>query len=116
VPSFIILAIMQLYTDSQRNIVFLVKVFSRFAVEGGITQGCCLSGPLFAIVMDAFLRTVYVKYEKSVSMRALFDDTSMVFRNARRDGPPIMRLFALFALCSGLCPNMAKGVAIPLWT
>jgi hypothetical protein len=116
VPAFIIWSILQLYHDSSLNIVFAGAVHTGVSVASGIKQGCCLSGALFAIVMDAFMCTLYHFHAASVSMRSLFDDTSMVFKNAARDGPKVLVLFAKFCLGSGLTLNMGKGIVIPLWS
>jgi hypothetical protein len=49
-------------------------------------------------------------------MQSLFDDTSMVFTNAQKDGADMLHTFALFARSSGLELNTIKIVVTPLWS
>jgi hypothetical protein len=51
-----------------------------------------------------------------ISVRHLYDDTSMVFFNARRDPSEVLRIFQLFKLASGLGLNCTKSVILPLWS
>jgi hypothetical protein len=115
IPASIMWSILQLYCESYHAISFRGRIFLGFRVESGIEQGCCPSGPLFAVVMDTFARTMCQFFPTNLSTRSFFDDASMVFFNAKQEASDALDVFKLFASSIRLELNATKSVVIPLW-
>ena len=103
-----------LYDDTRCEIGLAGRKFPGFHLSAGIRQGCPLSPLLFAVAMDILLRRIR-RLCPTASTRAFADDTAVVLRSLREDGPTVARIFNEFGDISGMHLNIPKCMLIPLW-
>ena len=103
-----------LYDGNRCRISLRGGSFAGFEIGAGIRQGCPLSPLLFAIVADAFLRSLG-RLLAPGGARAYADDTAALVTNLQASAPVIEAAFRRFAVISGLELNLPKTVVLPLW-
>jgi hypothetical protein len=69
IPAFIRWTILQLYKNADHGIIFNGCACPGFTISSGIKQGCSLSGALFALCMDSFIRCCYHFVPDSIQVR-----------------------------------------------
>ena len=86
----------------------------QFYTKSGVLQGCPLSGVLFVMILDAFLRMMKIELDiHGGSVRACADDVAAVVHS----GPGLVAIHAIFQLAkeiANLGLNTDKGKIIPL--
>ena len=115
IPKRFINIIKKLYTDCRHQIRIDGKLYPGPLLLGGVRQGCPLSGILFALVVDPFLRCLDAILKGDDLARAYADDIGIILCNWILTLPGIISLFTDFAKCAGLQLNLAKTIFIPLW-
>ena len=116
-PGFVIHAIKQLYKHCKVVIVFAGMRKEGFNITAGIKQGCPLSGTLFALALDPFMRRLLWQLPASMGILTGFaDDLGALLFDLFKSLPWLMHVFYQFASASGLHLNKEKCVLIPLWS
>ena len=82
-PSAAIAFIKALYADARHIIRFKGRTVDAFTIENGILQGCPMSGALFAIALDPFMRRLLLRIHRPMQLygdmiAAFLDDIGMV--------------------------------------
>lgn len=85
-------------------------------ITSGIKPGCPMSGSLFALAVDPFLRSILVSsLVDLIRLEAYADELANVLANALADLAEIMHFFDCSSLASGLVLNARKCVFVPVW-
>ena len=106
-------ALVRLYTECTTKTVFNGNVHDGFHIKSGIKQGCPLSGTLFALALDAFIRLILSRIERPRdTLTAFADDLALVCGNMKKHLPTVMSFFTQFGRASGLNLNLAKCMYI----
>jgi hypothetical protein len=114
IPAHIITAIRRLYEDNIMNVCFGKQVHCFIAILAGIKMGCPLSGTLFALALDPFLRSIIAAAPAAGFHASAFaDDLAMALRNVYADLPRLLSLFVLLSKAAGLFLNGKKIVVVP---
>ena len=111
-PDAIISFIQMLYSDNVRFIMLRRRLFHHFVVVSGVRQGCPLSGLLFALSQDPFIRFQVSKIHGLV--RAYYDDLAFVHFDLVGSGGDLLADFGGLGGCSGLRLNHSKCALLPL--
>jgi len=115
IPRRMLNVLVKLYKDCGTIIVYNGGVFQGLIIKSGIKQGCPLSGTLFALALDPFIRLLLSRIEHPHdTLTAFADDLAMVCGDMKARLGVIMKLFDGFGKASGLWLNMAKCVLIML--
>ena len=120
IPSAAIAFIKALYADARHIIRFKGKRVDAFTIENGILQGCPMSGALFAIVLDPFIRRLLLRIHRPMQLygdmiAAFLDDIGMVVGELFKVLPSILLEFDLLGKAAGVHLNISKTVIVPLW-
>jgi hypothetical protein len=114
IPAHIIKAIRRLYENCIMHICFGKQVHCFLAILAGIKMGCPLSGTLFALALDPFLRAISSAAPSSGFHASAFaDDLAMALRNIYADLPRLLSLFVLLSKAACLSLNGKKIVVVP---
>lgn len=85
-------------------------------MTSGIRQGCPLSGTIFALCMDPFLRWhIAQRFFAGARIFAFADDVAMALKDAERQLPEVARAFGQWARASGLRLKARICVFLPVW-
>jgi hypothetical protein len=115
-PTRIVEAIRKLYNNCIVHLVFGGARHPGFKLLSGIKQGCPLSGTIFALALDPFMRMVMSLMQPGKSILTGFaDDLAVVLANFTKEFPMIIQAFLVFERASGLALNFKKCVLVPLW-
>lgn len=116
IPAMLLVAIRLLYLDLSVLILFCGKVFPGFRVLRGIKQGDPMSGTIFVLAIEPFLRKLAACAPKVfLRVLAFADDIMLIFRKFLEHFGIIFKQFVVFAKASGLCLSFPKTVLVPLW-
>eukprot|EP00972_Heterocapsa_arctica_P080114 11808502-Heterocapsa_arctica.AAC.1 len=116
VPDYIRKAIELLYDDCRCFVVFGGATGVSFLARSGIKQGCPLSGVLFAIGLDPFLRMLGACLPRcSTRFCAFADDIAFAVQDIFATMPIIMQRFLLLERATGMKLNHSKCVLVVLW-
>ena len=114
-PPMIVRAIKQLYQDNYHDILINGRVFPGFTVKSGVRQGCPLSGSLFVLALDPFMRMLHhVLQCPRLVIRGYFDDLAVGFFDILRQLQRCLEVFSLIESIAGLALNPRKVVVVPL--
>eukprot|EP00973_Karenia_brevis_P031007 4277304-Karenia_brevis.AAC.1 len=83
----------QLYKNNVHWIRFGTTSQRGFTVHTGVKQGCPLSGMLFVIVCDSFLRALRRAIGPRGALKAYADDIGIVLYNLWTGAPAVAGLF-----------------------
>ena len=91
-----------------------------FDILSGILQGCPMSGSLFCIISDPFLRLILSRFSYSqlwptTTFSAYLDDLAFVLSRLFPQLALLLDMFNHFAEGAGPHLNFAKCVIIPSW-
>jgi hypothetical protein len=115
-PVFLIDIIKKLYVDCHIDLLYGAEAHDSFCANAGIKQGCPLSGTLFALALDPFIRMICTTIPKHLGMVTAFaDDIAIVALHLFRTLRALAPAFALLQAASCLIVNPGKTVVIPLW-
>ena len=114
-PDFYVNAIRLLYSNLNAEITFNGKRYPGFEFTSGIKQGCPLSGSLFALALDPFLRKLIDRVPpQRITITVFADDIGMHLKYFFNDFPRIIRCFYDFSKVSRLTINFSKTTIIPI--
>ena len=121
VPPSVVRFIKRLYSHCTHYIRHRGVRYKVFDIRSGILQGCPMSGSLFCLVLDPFLRCIlsrfpYDRFWPTTTLTAYLDDIAMVLARTFFQLPLLLDLFDYFAAGAGPRLNFHKCVIIPLWT
>ena len=85
-----------------------------YEVHAGVLQGCPLSGALFVIVLDCYIRYTTRAMERKALLNACADDLAAVMGRASQL-KVLARTLRLLQGAAALRLNWWKCVLIPLW-
>jgi hypothetical protein len=115
-PEHVIATIRRLYAECSIELLYGAESHDHFHAMAGIKQGCPLSGTLFALALDPFIRKLCLTIPKHLGMVTAFaDDIAIVALNLFMTLRALAPVFALFQAASCLKVNPGKTVVIPLW-
>lgn len=115
-PLGMVRVVEQLYINCECMLVFSGEVVGTMAITSGIKQGCPMSGSLFALAVDPFLRCILVTSVVGLlRLEAYADDLAIVMSKFWEDVRAIMEQFHRWRLASALALNERKCVMAPLW-
>lgn len=115
-PPGLLRVIVALCSECRSLLLFGVVVVGEIVVTGGVKQGCPMSGRLFAMAMDPFLRRLLSRsIVDLMRLTAYADDIALVLANLWADAPGILEEFVAWSWASGLELNAGKCVLVPLW-
>jgi endonuclease/exonuclease/phosphatase family metal-dependent hydrolase len=115
-PAFLIAIIRRLYADCHIELLYGAEVHVSFCANAGIKQGCPLSGTLFALALDPFIRMMCLTIPKHLGMITAFaDDVAIVALHLFKALRVLAPVFAVLQAASCLVVNPTKSVVIPLW-
>ena len=106
-------ALKLLYSDSRCGILLGGSVHQGFSFTCRIRQGCPLSGALFAILFDPFVRMLVVSMPAPrACIRAMADDLAVALADFRATFMQVLCIFMQIGLCVGLLLNHGEGVVV----
>jgi exonuclease III len=115
-PTFLIDVIKLLYEDCMVELLYGAASHRPFRALAGIKQGCPLSGTLFALALDPFIRLLCLTIPKQLGMITAFaDDIAIVAMHLFKALTALAPVFATLQAASCLEVNPGKTVVIPLW-
>ena len=115
-PAFLIDIIRRLYEDCTIELLYGAGSHQTFRALAGIKQGCPLSGTLFALALDPFVRLLCLTIPKHLGMITAFaDDIAIVALDLLEALKALAPVFATLQAASCLEVNPGKTVVIPLW-
>lgn len=114
--AFLIAIIRMLYHDLRADFVYGGTVVTTIALHSGVRQGCPLSGTIFALSLDPFIRW-YLSRSVFAGFHIFLytDDLANAFRDVYRQFPLILRALLHWRRASGLSLKPSKCVVPPLW-
>jgi endonuclease/exonuclease/phosphatase family metal-dependent hydrolase len=115
-PPFLIDLIQRLYKDCAIELLYGAESHEPFHANAGIKQGCPLSGTLFALALDPFIRMLCLTIPKQLgTVSAFADDIAIVAKHLLQALRALAPVFSTFQAASCLEVNPLKTVVIPLW-
>lgn len=115
-PSRLIAIIRMLYHDFRTETIYGGAVVTTISLHSGIRQGCRLSGTMFALSLDPFVRWYLSRSIFNGSYIFLYaDDLANAFRDVYQQLPLILRALLHWRRASGLSLKPSKCVVLPLW-
>jgi endonuclease/exonuclease/phosphatase family metal-dependent hydrolase len=115
-PTFLIDIIRKLYEDCMIELLYGTDSHQPFQALAGIKQGCPLSGTLFALALDPFIRLMCLTIPKHLGMVTAFaDDIAIVALHLFQSLLALAPVFQVLRAASCLEVNPGKSVVIPLW-
>jgi len=96
IPGEIIQALQRLYANCKSHIIFAGARHVGFLLMSGIKQGCPLSGTIFALALDPFMRMIIgcIHPERSI-LTGFADDLAAVLSNFHDEFPEIINFPAV---------------------
>ena len=121
VPAEAIRFIERLYTKCTHYIRHRGMRYKVFDIRSGILQGCPMSGSLFCLALDPFLRLILSRFPyntlwPTTMLTAYLDDMAMALAQVFSQLPLLLDLFDYFSAGAGPKLNYTKCIIIPLWT
>ena len=114
-PTWYVRMIFLLYTDCATEVTFAGGRYPGFAMEEGVKQGCCLSGALFCLALDPWLRFAVSALPPQIAVNAFADDLCFCMQHMLRH----LRLLAVLVLtltrATNLELNLSKCIFVPWW-
>jgi hypothetical protein len=115
-PQFLIDIIRKLYEECLIELLYGAEAHEPFRALAGIKQGCPLSGTLFALALDPFIRMLCLTIPMPLNMVSAFaDDIAIVAKELLLALRALAPVFAVLQAASCLEVNPLKTVVIPLW-
>lgn len=116
VPLSVIVAIRALYTDCYCWVLFSGMLFDGLEAMSGIKQGCPMSGVIYSLSLDCFVRMLIFYVPSPLGRVAAFaDDITISLRDLFEGLPLTMRCFDLLEKAACLKLNLDKCVIVLLW-
>lgn len=117
VPCGVVRAVEEMCDNCDSMLLFRGEIVGDMAITSGIKQGCPMSGSLFALSVDPFLRSTLVSSLVGlIRLEAYADDLAVVLSRFWDDVASIMTLFGRWRLAASLSLNPSKCVLVPLWS
>jgi endonuclease/exonuclease/phosphatase family metal-dependent hydrolase len=116
-PEWLIDIIKRLYGVCSIELLYGAVSHQPFCALAGIKQGCPLSGTLFALALDPFLRMICLTIPAHLGMVTAFaDDIAIVALHMFDVLLALAPVFAVLQAAACLEVNPKKTIVIPLWT
>ncbi len=104
----------QLYVPARVSVLAFGESTTRYTAASGIRQGCPLSGTLFVLVLEGFLRLLAHRFQGRCLLSAFADDMAIYLRNLLACLPELRAAFATLSRASALNLNIKKCAILPL--
>lgn len=115
-PARLISIIKMLYTDFTTDLHYVGRSVASITLHAGIRQGCPLSGTIFALCLDPFVRWYLSRPLFNGTRNFLYaDDLANALRDVYRLLRLVLRALHHWSLASGLTLKPSKCVVLPLW-
>ena len=115
-PAWFIRMIFLLYTDCATEVSLAGGRYPGFSMEEGVKQGCCLSGALFCLALDPWLRFAVSALPPQISVNAFADDLCFCMQSLLRHLRLLLVLVMVLGRATNLELNLSKCIFVPWWT
>lgn len=104
-----------LYVPARVAVIAFGGIFAEFLAKSGIRQGCPLSGTLFVICIEGFLRLLVHRFNSRCLLFAFADDMAIFLKELMVSLPQLRAGFLLLERAASLKLNLKKCALLPLF-